>query len=86
MFHCRGVRYTWGLSHVFLWTKESMSILCFAGVCCLVLGGKWLIFPMYGGADCPWRLMVGVKVPRCVSVKHICNLGAVFFEGLRMIQ
>jgi hypothetical protein len=37
-----------------------MSILCFAGVCCLVLG-KWLIYPMYGGADCPWRLMVGVN-------------------------
>jgi hypothetical protein len=37
-----------------------MSILCFAGVCCLVLG-KWLIFLMYGGADCPWRLVVGVN-------------------------
>ena len=28
--------------------------------CCLVLG-KWLIFPLYGGVDCPWRLMVGVN-------------------------
>jgi hypothetical protein len=37
-----------------------MSILRFAGVCCLVLG-KWLICLMYGGADCPWYLMVGVN-------------------------
>jgi hypothetical protein len=73
-----------------------MSSLCFAGVCCLVLG-KWLIFLLYGGADCPWRLVVGVNgllyvalecfcITYYVSVKHICNLGSALFEGLRMTQ
>jgi len=45
--------------------------LCFAGVCCLVLG-KWLIFPMYGGADCPWRLMVGVNDLLYVALECFC--------------
>jgi hypothetical protein len=48
-----------------------MSILCFAGVCCLVLG-KWLIFPMYGGADCPWRLTVGVNNLLYVALECFC--------------
>jgi hypothetical protein len=48
-----------------------MSILCFAGVCRFVLG-KWLIFPMYGGADCPWRLMVGVNDLLYVALECFC--------------
>ena len=26
------------------------------------------------------------RITKCVSVKHICNLGSIFFEGLRMTQ
>jgi hypothetical protein len=48
-----------------------MSILCFAGVCCLVLG-KWLMFPMYSGADCPWRLMVGVNDLLYIALECFC--------------
>jgi hypothetical protein len=55
-----------------------MSILCFAGVCCLVLG-KWLIFIMYGGADCPWRLVVGVNDLLYVALECFCI--TVHWEG-----
>jgi hypothetical protein len=62
-----------------------MLILCFAGVCCLVLG-KWLIFPVYGGADCPWRLMVGVNDLLyvvlecfCITVNQKGNLVGLFY-------
>jgi hypothetical protein len=48
-----------------------MSILCFAGDCCLVLS-KWLISPMYGGADCPWSLMVGVNGLLYVALEYFC--------------
>jgi hypothetical protein len=38
---------------------------------CLVLG-KWLISPMYGGAECPWRLMVGVNDLLYVALECLC--------------
>jgi hypothetical protein len=49
-----------------------LSIFCFAGVCCLVLG-KWFIFSMYGGADCPRRLMVGVNDLLYVALECFCT-------------
>jgi hypothetical protein len=48
-----------------------MSILYFAGVCCLVLG-KWLMFPMYGGAERLWCLMVGVNDLLYVVLECFC--------------
>jgi hypothetical protein len=58
-----------------------MSILCFAGVCCLVLG-KWLIFPVYGDADCPWLLMVGVNDLLYVALECFCITVIIIFVKL----
>jgi hypothetical protein len=69
-----------------------MSILCFAGVCCLVFG-KWLIFPMYGGADCLWRLMIGVNDLLyvalecfCITVIHLLSYNCLFPQYVYVIS
>jgi hypothetical protein len=51
--------------------------LRFAGVCCLILG-KWLIL-LYGGAACPWRLVVGVN--GLLYIALVCFCITVNWEG-----
>ena len=41
-------------------TSSYCLLTVFCRRCCLLLG-KCLIFPMYIGVDCPWRLMLGVN-------------------------
>jgi len=31
-----------------------------------------------------YNILWAFGIPQCVSVKHTCNIGSVFFEGLRM--
>ena len=33
-----------------------------------------------------YNILWAFGIPQCVSVRHICNLASVFFEGLRMTQ
>jgi hypothetical protein len=57
--------------------KLQFYLLCFVGVCSLILG-KWLVFLKYGGVDCLWHLVEGVNV--LLSVATECFYTTVHWE------